>query len=360
MFCPNCGGELRNGARFCTECGTGLAKYVIPTTGSSSNAYAGSADAPAVPTAPARTDGGTGAGSAAPLAPQPSRGAAPGSGAATTQPADDKQRGGNAKKAGISALLATTVQLAGTAVPAFALAVAGTLAIGTLGYAVAATYGIVPPIWELWAPDAGNPEVINRKAHEEYEKVLEEYRSSIRDRSTDSNNLLYVPASILKAFSNQDVKDVIRYAYLDLNQDGVDELFIGLDIEGFISPSEVLCTSFTFKNGTVQKLLESSVRTDGGLGIEYYQLLEGGAIGRDYQGYSILQIDERGSLKEVESHQIDSSMITNRYTGTHTLNGEVVETTEDPTWGSHPNSDRVINAMKAEHPVRTDLGWQLL
>ena len=220
MYCPNCGSHVEDEASFCPECGMPLQE--------SREALSGSQDGSASNGAEAGLE-------------EPHAG----------KDGDRDSSAGRKKKAGI---MAATLNIAGFAVPAFAAGVAGLVALGAAGYAIACASGAATPFWEgamqEQKADQGDAaagqqsqqsqEELRQAAQAAYDGIIDEYRYAYEvdyeeyvmagkgeEEHPDVNWGRIRMLRDGELYGHADTH--CFYALLDIDGDGIDELFIGDD-----------------------------------------------------------------------------------------------------------------------------------
>lgn len=341
MFCPNCGSKLKTGVRFCTECGIELAKHINPERASEPGG--GKIEAPA--------SGDSRRSSFASSDPQGHLNGlddCPSADESCGQ--DDEVGSGGAKKAGLTALLASTVHIAGAAVPAFALIAAGAAATGAIVFALTTIASPTQPVTEQTVQGEPARDDNSQRARESYEAVLDEFRSFLQGPYDNSNR---PHMRDLEMWSDPSFWETAHYTFTDINGDGLDELVIGFEME--CDPASLLCAAYTYADGDAHLLFNSGFQRKMSLSKDTVLLKDD--LAHRVASY---RISSNGELEEVESMAIDYDRTAKRATGTHTVDGSVVEKTED-SWESNasktPNADKIVDEMMAKYPARTDLSW---
>ncbi|MBP3883923.1 MAG: zinc ribbon domain-containing protein [Olsenella sp.] len=366
MFCPNCGEELKEGSRFCTGCGTELARYVIPT------AEKARGEAGPKPLSQSMSED-AGLDNAVNNAEDASSGTA-----------EDKSNK-RAKRTGVAALLASTVQLAGVNVPAFALAAAGAVAAGVIACVVALGIGAIQPLGEPPAREESEQQRANREAHEALDSVVSEYREIIRsedpsellrswdseERNNPESKHSHAGSALLnyyhESLSTRDPNltpdfSAIRYAYVDIDDDGTDELIV-CDTLSERSPNTIIA-AYDLRSGNVETFLYSILR-------RRYSLCSDNVIYSSGDGgvymlvYSFFKLDANGQKTELESFSTNRNNTRGVVEGTHVIAGEVVEETVDPITAGKSTltgmrAGEIVDEMRKKYPARTDLDWQEL
>ena len=207
MYCPNCGSHVDDEANFCPECGMPLQE--------SREALAENQDGSASDTRLEMEET------------KPEK-------ASSEESSADDSSASKKRKAGV---MAATVNIAGFAVPAFAAGIAGAVALGAVAYAVAAGTGALPSQQqESQTMQSDSRDQLQSEAHAAYDKVLDEYSAAyIVDYDTyiaGGKGIEEYPDvnwGRIRAFRGPGRYNVQHsfYAMIDIDGDGIDELFIG-------------------------------------------------------------------------------------------------------------------------------------
>lgn len=221
MYCPNCGSHVDDEANFCPECGMPLQE--------SREALAENQDGSASDTRLEMEET------------KPEK-------ASSEESSADDSSASKKRKAGV---MAATVNIAGFAVPAFAAGIAGAVALGAVAYAVAAGAGFLPSQQQdeqaVQTEAQPDQEQLKEEAQAAYEKVLDEYRAAYTvDYDTyvtgGKGKEEYPDVNWGRIATFRAFPDPVHsfYTLLDIDGDGVDELFIAmLGGNGYGDPDDV-------------------------------------------------------------------------------------------------------------------------
>ena len=221
MYCPNCGSHVDDEANFCPECGMPLQE--------SREALTENQDGPVSDMEPEMEEA------------KPEK-ASSEEGSANDSSASKKRKAG---------VMAATVNIAGFAVPAFAAGIAGAVALGAVAYAVAAGAGFLPSQQQdeqaVQTEAQPDQEQLKEEAQAAYEKVLDEYRAAYTvDYDTyvtgGKGKEEYPDVNWGRIATFRAFPDPVHsfYTLLDIDGDGVDELFIAmLGGNGYGDPDDV-------------------------------------------------------------------------------------------------------------------------
>lgn len=363
MFCPKCGSKLSDGARFCTECGLplgGLSAHDNETPGNEL-AVAPTDNEPAIESAEA----------------------------STAEPAE-------AAHSPMINFFMQKRQIGSRLVPQFAIMIAAFIAAAGIAYAAVMVYkNVIEP--NLRQPTqqeqpAEEPEKaekkedktkqVNEAAHTAYQDVLEQYREALTNGDyddyadaetsqsdaeskyfTDQESNSKYPlvsrdaASSIGMYENGISADGSMYVFIDLNDDGVDELVLGAATDW--SEDNYILAVYAYIGGQVKGVCKSWYRNG-------YFLRQGKVFIHDCPSGMFAHVTT------VEKYKADAEFETldkvdmfgddgdKTITTIRTKNGQEVSRVTESADSNNRESGTIFSELYADYPVDPSIAWQPL